>query len=65
MKENRVKPAGQWNTYDIRCVGDTCTLEVNGMIVSTVKLGVDKGYVGLESEGYQITFKDMKLRQLP
>jgi hypothetical protein len=65
MKENRMKPAGQWNTYDIRCVGDTCTLNVNGMIVSTVKLSVDKGYVGLESEGYQITFKDMKLRQLP
>jgi hypothetical protein len=65
MKENRVKPAGQWNVYDIRCVGDTCTLAVNGMIVNTVKLSVEKGYVGLESEGYQITFKDLKLKQLP
>ena len=65
MKENRVKPAGQWNVYDIRCVGETCTLAVNGMVVNTVKLSVAKGYVGLESEGYQITFKDLKLRQLP
>lgn len=65
MKENRVKPAGEWNTYDIRCVGDTCTLAVNGEVVNTVKTGVDKGYVGLEAEGYQITFKDMKLRELP
>jgi len=65
MKENRVKPAGQWNVYDIRCVGDNCTLEVNGMVVNTVKLSVMKGYVGLESEGYQITFKDLKLRELP
>jgi hypothetical protein len=65
MKENRVKPAGQWNVYDIRCEGDTCTLAVNGEVVNTLKTGVDKGYVGLESEGYQITFKDFKLRQLP
>jgi hypothetical protein len=40
-------------------------LEVNGMVVNTVKLSVMKGYVGLESEGYQITFKDLKLRELP
>lgn len=65
MKQNRLKPAGQWNIYDIRCVGDTCTLAVNGMVVNTVKLSVEKGYIGLESEGYQITFKDMKLRELP
>jgi len=65
MKENRVKPAGKWNTYDIRCVGDTCTLAVNGEIVNTTKVGLDKGYVGLEAEGYQITFKDLKLKELP
>lgn len=65
MTENRVKPAGQWNTYDIRCVGDTCTLAVNGAVVNTLHLSVAKGYIGLESEGYQIEFKDMKLRQLP
>ena len=35
MKENRIKPPGQWNVYDIRCVGDTCTLAVNGEIVNT------------------------------
>jgi hypothetical protein len=65
MKENRVKPPGQWNVYDIRCVGSTCTLSVNGEIVNTTQVGLDKGYVGLESEGYQIEFKEMKLRELP
>lgn len=64
MKQNRVKPAGQWNLYDIRCVGPTCTLAVNGQVVNTVQTGIAKGYVGLESEGYQITFKDFKLREL-
>lgn len=65
MTENRVKPAGQWNVYDIRCVGGNCTLAVNGKVVNTVKTGVEKGYIGLEAEGYQITFKDFKVRQLP
>lgn len=65
MKENRVKPAGEWNVYDIRCIGATCTLAVNGEVVSITKVGLGKGYIGLESEGYPITFKDLKVRELP
>jgi hypothetical protein len=65
MTENRVKPAGQWNVYDIRCVGDTCTLAVNGAQVNTAHVGLDKGYIGLESEGYRIEFKDFKVKELP
>jgi hypothetical protein len=65
MTENRIKPAGKWNTYDIRCVGGTCTLAVNGKVVNTIHIAVDKGYIGLESEGFQIEFKHMKLQQLP
>lgn len=65
MIEDRVRPAGEWNVYDIRCEGPACTLAVNGKVVNTVKVGLAKGYVGLESEGYQITFKDLRLRALP
>jgi hypothetical protein len=65
MKENRVKPAGQWNVYDIRCVGDTCTLAVNDVTVNTVHVGLERGYIGLESEGYRIEFKDFKVTELP
>lgn len=65
MTENRVKPAGQWNVYDIRCVGNTCTLAVNGATVNTVKVGVEKGFIGLEAEGYKIEFKDFKVKELP
>jgi hypothetical protein len=64
MKENRVKPPGQWNVYDIRCVGTTCSLAVNGEVVNTTQVGLDKGYIGLESEGYQIEFRDLKLKEL-
>lgn len=65
MKEDRVKPAGQWNIYDIRCMGESCTLAVNGAIVNTAKVGLTRGYVGLESEGYPIEFRNLELRELP
>jgi hypothetical protein len=65
MTENRVKPAGKWNVYDIRCVGAQCTLAVNGATVNTVHIGVEKGYIGLESEGFKIEFKDFKVTELP
>ena len=64
MRADRVKPAGQWNTYDIKCEGDTCTLAVNGKVVNTAKVGLAKGYIGLEAEGYRITFKDLRLHEL-
>ena len=38
---------------------------VNGEIVNTAQVGLEKGYIGLESEGYQIEFKDLKVRELP
>jgi hypothetical protein len=37
---------------------------VNGKVVNTAKVGQAKGYVGLESEGYLITFKDFRLHEL-
>jgi len=52
------------NLYRIRCTGGHCTLAVNGKVVNTVDIEVMKGYVGLEAEGAQITFKDFKLKQL-
>ena len=49
MKENRLKPAGEWNVYDLRCDGSKCTLAVNGVITSTTDSAGEKGYVGDEA----------------
>ncbi|MDE3150348.1 MAG: DUF1080 domain-containing protein [Acidobacteriota bacterium] len=65
MRANRINPAGDWNTYDIRCLSNACTLTVNGEMVNTLYLSVKTGYVGLEAEGYRIEFKDFKLQELP
>jgi hypothetical protein len=65
MTENRINPPGKWNTYDIRCVANTCTLAVNGEVVNTIHNDIEKGYIGLESEGYQIEFKNLVVKELP
>ncbi len=64
MTENRVKPAGEWNVYDIECRKDVCTLAVNGAVVNTLHTDVEKGYVGLESEGSRIEFRNVVIEEL-
>ena len=65
MKENRVKPAGEWNRYEIHAQGDRVTLSVNGMVVNEIGgIALRRGYIGLEAEGYEITFRTVRLRLL-
>ena len=65
MKENRIKPVGEWNQYEIRSEGDKVTLSVNGAIVNELSgIMLRRGFIGLEAEGYEITFRNMKLMAL-
>jgi hypothetical protein len=66
MKENRIKPAGEWNHYEIRVQGDKITLSVNGVAVNEIAgIALRKGYLGLEAEGHEIAFRNIKLTVLP
>jgi len=65
MKENRVKPAGEWNHFIVRVQGDTVTLDVNGMVVSEAHgIALRRGYLGLEAEGYEVAFRNIKYTPL-
>ena len=65
MKENRVKPAGEWNQYVVTSRGDRITLAVNGQVVNELaNCGLRHGYIGLEAEGYEITFRNLKLQPI-
>ena len=66
MKENRIKAAGEWNHYEIRVQGDKITLSVNGAAVNEMAgIALRKGYIGLEAEGHEIAFRNLKLKVLP
>ena len=65
VSEDRLKPAGEWNYYVIRCQGDRITLSVNGAVVNTWEANeVRRGYIGLEAEGYEMRFRNLKLERL-
>ena len=66
VEPNRVTPAGEWNTYKIRCVGKTLTLSVNGFQQSVyTQCNTPEGYLGLEAEGSRIEFRRLEVTVLP
>jgi Domain of Unknown Function (DUF1080) len=59
------KPAGEWNTYDITCSGDTVTLRVNGVEQNhATGVTVREGHICLQSEGAAIEFRNVRLEPL-
>lgn len=64
--ENRCKPHGEWNTYDVVCVDGVIKLSVNGKFVNGIsKATQKKGYLCLESEGAEIHFRNIQIMELP
>jgi Domain of Unknown Function (DUF1080) len=62
---SRVKPAGQWNIFEITCQGKDMTLWVNGAVANQWHdCQVPRGYLGVEAEGYRIEFRRVKLKPL-
>ena len=65
-KNRATKPVGQWNTTEITCKPDgTVTAKINGTPVSSGKSELTEGVIGFQSEGAEIHFKNIKLKQLP
>ena len=64
--ENRCKGKGEWNVYDVVFVDGVVKLSVNGKFVNGIShAAVKKGYLGLESEGAEIHFRNIRIMELP
>jgi hypothetical protein len=65
VRSQRVKPAGEWNTFEITCKGTDLILWVNGAVTCEWHAcQVPMGYVGLEAEGWRIEFRNVKVKPL-
>ncbi len=60
----RVRPAGEWNTFELIARGRTLSLWVNGAVTSEIAVDVPRGHVGLEAEGWRIEFRNLKVKPL-
>jgi hypothetical protein len=60
----RVRPAGEWNTFEVVARGRTLSLWANGAVTSEIAIDVPRGYFGLEAEGWRIEFRNLKVKEL-
>jgi hypothetical protein len=60
----RVRPAGEWNAFEVVARGRTLSLWVNGAVTSEIAIDVPRGYFGLEAEGWHIEFRNLKVKAL-
>ena len=60
----RVRPAGEWNAYEVVARGGMLALWVNGAFTSELAVEVPRGHFGLEAEGFRIEFRNLKMKPL-
>jgi hypothetical protein len=66
MGENRVKPAGEWNTFEIHATPAEVRLWVNGDVQNRLENPpATSGYIGLEAEGFHMEFRKLLIKELP
>ncbi len=65
MKDAEKKP-GQWNAYTITLNQGDLTVVINGEKVNeATQCDIVAGHIGLQSEGAEIHFRNIRLTELP
>jgi hypothetical protein len=65
VKDKAVKPVGEWNTTEIKCMEDgSITAKINGTEVSSGKGELTEGVIGLQSEGAEIHFRNIRIKEM-
>jgi hypothetical protein len=70
-KVNPVK-SGEWNTYEIRAIGDRVQVYFNGVLVHDVDLSKvpalanrpKRGYIGLQNHGDYVEFRNPRIKEI-
>jgi hypothetical protein len=61
---------GQWNNYEIRCVGQDYSVRINGKLVlewTDLKQRTSSGYIGLQNynDGKTVRHRNLRIKELP
>lgn len=63
--ESSEKPAGEWNTMEVMCKGNTIEVYVNGILQNkATNVNINEGSICLQSEGKDIQFRNVFLTKL-
>ena len=55
------KPAGEWNETEISCLGGHVSVTINGVQVNEAQCEAKEGYIGFQSEGGPLEFRNVYL----
>jgi hypothetical protein len=65
ITDQRVKPAGEWNVFEITCKGKDISVWANGAVMNAWHdCPVPSGFLGVEAEGYRVEFRNVKVKPL-
>jgi hypothetical protein len=62
-KESNEKPAGQWNKAKIEVNDGRITVYINGELQNKATNKVKEGYIGLQSEGGVVQFRNITIKK--
>ena len=62
LTDGSEKPAGEWNTMIIECLGNSIKVWVNDMLVNSgFDCTANKGQIAIQAEGSEVEFRKIKL----
>ena len=65
LNPSNEKPAGEWNSYDIVCKGNTIEIKVNGLLQNAAtNCSQTKGAIALQAEGCKIQFRNLWIEKI-
>ncbi|SEQ13939.1 Type 1 glutamine amidotransferase (GATase1) [Streptomyces sp. yr375] len=71
-RDRALNPPGEWNTYEIRVVGERLRVWLNGVQINDFTntdpaRSLRDGHIGLQNHGAddQVSFRDVRIRELP
>jgi len=59
------QPTGEWQRYDITCLGETMEIRLNGILVTTcTSIENLSGHVGIQAEMGLLEFRKIEIASL-
>jgi hypothetical protein len=65
-----VRPLGQWNSYELVCIGHNYSVRLNGELINTWTDSAKRtvsGYIGLQNynDGKIVRHRNLRIKELP
>ena len=57
-------PTGEWNFYEIECVGENLSVKINGGLITTARLEKPSGHIGIQAEKGLLEFRNLRIKVL-